>query len=657
MAKRGGKPAIKAKTIIHNNKPRIEDLLAIRKALDLVVERRFDEARKTCLTVLQHAPNLTFANHAMGLVESTVGDYPAAEGWLRKALQFDRKNAEYLTNLGTALLRQDKIDEAIKQFEAAIAESPEHGPARIGLADALHEKNDPDASVAYFEDAVRREPDAPGPLTHLGKALIDAGRHKEAVETLFKAMAIQINYAPAHTNLGIAFQAMGMMDQSIQSHITSQMLDGENIYAMNKLADAYNKQRDFEKAHEIYRRVIELAPNDPNSHLKLGSMMYSQDESRYDEAMALFRHALMLNPDLPMTHNNIGATMYGHGLIDEGIAAMERAIALRPNYKMVRHNLALGQLLKGRYKEGWENHEVRLTLAERQAVYVLVHKLFKIIPKWDGKSPLQGKSLLLMHEQGFGDTIQFVRYVKILLEQGVHVAVHVVDGLERLFRTLPPQVKLVRHSDKLPNCDISYLLMSLPHALGTDTVEQIPAYPSYLSANDNDIFKWQLFLQQKAIVANPKLRVGLVWAGNPDHGSDHKRSIPLETMASLLDLKDIQFVSLQKGGKPGDLERLENDFKIINAGQECADFADTAAVIANLDLVISVDTSVVHLAGALGAPTWTLVAFTPDWRWLQDREDSPWYPSMRLFRQKTRGDWPGVVATIKAELQKMLDAK
>jgi hypothetical protein len=323
----------------------------------------------------------------------------------------------------------------------------------------------------------------------------------------------------------------------------------------------------------------------------------------------------------------------------------------------VRHNLALGQLLKGNYKAGWANHEIRITLAERAAVYVLVHKLFKVIPQWDGKSSLKGKNLLLMHEQGFGDTIQFVRYVRNLLDQGVHVAVHVVDPLERLFRTLPPEVKLVKHSDKLPNCDVSYLMMSLPHALGTDTVEHIPSYPSYLSATAEDIAKWKQFLEQKAIVAAPKLRVGLVWAGNPDHGSDLKRSIPLDVMASLLELKEIQFVSLQKGGKPGDLDRLENDFKIINAGQEFTDFADTAGMIANLDLVISVDTSVVHLAGALGAPTWTLVAFSPDWRWLQHRDDSPWYPSMRLFRQKKNGDWAGVIASVKEELQKMLATK
>lgn len=653
MSKRGGKSAVKAKP---KNSPQLADLLVIRKALDLVGERKFGEARELCLGVIAHAPDLIFANHAMGLIESITENYADAEAWLLKAVKGDPANAEYLSNLGVALLRQDKIDESIKKFEAAIAESPNHKAARIGLADALHEKSDPEASVAYFEDAVRREPNAPGPLTHLGKALIDAGRHKEAVNILLQAMGIQINYAPAHTNLGIAFHEMGMLDEAVQSHVTAQMLDGENIYGLNKLADTYIKQREFKKAYDIYRRVIELAPNDPNSHLKLGTSMYNS-EDLYDDAIEHFDRALALNPDLAVTHNNIGATKYGHGLIEEGIAAMEHALALRPNYKTVRHNLALAKLLLGEYKIGWEHHEVRLSLAERRAVYVLVHRLFQVIPKWDGKSSLKGKSLLLMHEQGFGDTIQFVRYVHLLLEQGVHVAVHVVDGLERLFRTLPPQIKLVKHSDKLPNCDVSYLMMSLPHALGTDSVEQIPAFSSYLSANDDDTSRAKVLLEQKTLVADAKLRVGVVWAGNPDHGSDLKRSIPLDTMAELFDMKHIQFVSLQKGGKAGDLERVENEFHVINAGQHFNDFADTAGMIANLDLVISVDTSVVHLAGAMGAPTWTLLASTPDWRWLRDRTDSPWYPSMRLFRQNKRNDWQGVIAEVRTELQKILDKK
>jgi tetratricopeptide (TPR) repeat protein len=447
---------------------------------------------------------------------------------------------------------------------------------------------------------------------------------------------------------------MGMLDEAVQCHVTAQMLDGEDIYALNKMADTYIKQRNYDKAHEVYRRVIEIAPNDPNSHLKLGSSLYT-NEDRYDDAMQLFEHARALNPDHAITYNNIGATMYDQGYTEEAMAHFDKSIALWPNYKMARHNLALGQLLHGDFKAGWENHEVRLTLNERKAVYALTHKLFQIIPQWDGRSSLAGKYILLMHEQGFGDAIQFVRYAKVLQAQGARVAVHVIEPLERLFRTLSPDITLVRHSDPLPKCDCAYLMMSLPHALGTHSAEQIPAHPSYLSASAEDTALWKQSLQQLAPA--PKLRVGLVWAGNPEHGSDRKRSIPLNTLAPLLDIEGIQFVSLQKGGKPEDIERLENEFRIVDAGRQCADFADTAGVIANLDLVISVDTSVVHLAGAMGAPTWTLLAYTPDWRWLTNRADSPWYPGMRLFRQQKNGDWPSVIAGIKTELLKMRDNK
>jgi tetratricopeptide (TPR) repeat protein len=643
MSKRGAKPhAAKATHASSRARPKVEDLLAIRKALTLLQERRYDESQQICEAVLAHAPDLVYANHAMGLLYSTQLNYTAAEGFLRKAVEADPENAEYLTNLGTSLLRQDRIDEAIAQFEAAIAESAEYAPARIGLADALHEKNDPAASIAYFEDAVRREPGAPGPLTHLAKAMIDAGRHKEAVDVLLQAMALKMDYAPAHTNLAIAFHEMGMLEEAIQCHETADLLDSRNIYALNKMADTYIKQRDFDKANEIYRRVIELAPHDPNSHLKLGSSLFS-NEGRYEEAMQLFHHALSLDASHAITHNNIGATMFEHGHIEEGRDYFYKAIALRPNYKVARHNLAFAQLMTGDFRAGWESHEVRLTLNERKAVYVLVHKLFEVIPPWDGKSSLKDKHVLLMHEQGFGDAIQFVRYARILQQQGARVAIHVLDPLERLFRTVAPDIKLVKHTDLLPNCDCSYLLMSLPHALGTDSIAQIPASPAYLSSTAEDAAKWQRVL-----------RVGLVWAGNPEHANDRRRSIPLAALAPLLEMQDIQFVSLQKGGKPEDLARLETDFHIINAGADCKDFADTAGVIANLDLVVSVDTSVVHLAGAMGAPTWTLLAYVPDWRWLRDRSDSPWYPGMRLIRQREREDWSGVIAEVKAGLTEML---
>lgn len=632
----------------HTGTPDIKDLLAVRECLSLLDDHKVDEAKALCAQVLKRAPNLVYANHAWGLVAMHENDYVAAEEALRKAVKADPKNAEYLSNLANSLLKQDRIDDAIATYEDAIKIDTNNKDARIGLANALHEKNDPEASIAYFEDAVKRAPDAPGPLSHLGKALIDAKKYKEAVSVLFKSLELQINFAPAHTNLGIAFQEMDMLNDALECHKTSLLLDPTDIYAQNKIADTYIKQKEYEKANEHYARVIELAPKDPNSYTKLASSYFTHQD-RYEDAMELFHRALAIDPKHPLTLNNIGATMYDHGETKTSLQYFKDALALKPNYLTAQHNLALGQLLAGDLKEGWANHESRLEVKERRYVYSLIHKLFGLIPKWDGKSSLKGKYILLMHEQGYGDSIQFVRYVHTLLEQGARVAIHVKDPLAKLFRSVSDQITLVRENDPLPKCDCAYVLMSLPHALGTDHVEDIPAPQSYLAADPVDSAKWA---EKIDMLAGNKtdLRVGFVWAGNPEHGNDRKRSIPLATFAPLFNTPGVQFFSIQKGHATPELATLPKELPVHNIGDAFNDFADTAAAMANLDLIISVDTSVVHLAGALGRPTWTLLAHTPDWRWLNEREDSPWYPSMRLFRQQTRGDWPTVIAKVASEL-------
>ncbi|WP_034293727.1 tetratricopeptide repeat protein [Herbaspirillum sp. RV1423] len=644
-----------SKKPVKNNTHDIKDLLAVRECLSLLDDHKVDEAKVICAQVLKRAPNLVFANHAWGLIAMHENDYAAAETALRKAVSADSKNSEYLANLATCVLKQDRIDDSIALYEEAIKFNTENKDARIGLANALHEKNDPEASIAYFEDAVKRAPDAPGPLSHLGKALIDAKKYKEAVAVLLKSLELQIDFAPAHTNLGVAFQEMNMLGDALECHKTSLLLDPTDIYAQNKIADTYIKQKNYDKANEHYKRIIELAPKDPNSYTKLASSYFS-NEDRYEDAMALFHKALEVDPKHPLTLNNVGATMYDYGETKASLQYFRDALALKPNYLTAQHNLALGQLLAGDLKEGWANHESRLDVKERRYVYKLIHKLFELIPKWDGTSSLKDKFILLMHEQGFGDSIQFVRYVHLLLEQGARVALHVKDPLARLFRSVSDQITLVRENDPIPPCDCAYVLMSLPHAMGTDHVEDIPSYPSYLSADPADSAKWA---EKIGLLAGNKsdLRVGFVWAGNPEHGNDRKRSIPLDTFAPLFNTPGVKFFSIQKGPATPELEKLPKELPVFNIGDAFNDFADTAAAMANLDLIISVDTSVVHLAGALGRPTWTLLAHTPDWRWLNDREDSPWYPSMRLFRQQSRGDWPGVIAKVASELSALGNKK
>jgi tetratricopeptide (TPR) repeat protein len=636
-------------------KPQLQDLLDVRTCLDLLEEKKLDQARTLCDTILKRAPNLVFANNARGLIAQNEGQYPLAEQYLRRAVSLDPYNAEYVTSLANAVLKQDRIDESIKLYEQAIGIDKEFRDARIGLANALHEKNDPEASIAYFEDAVLREPDAPGPLSHLGRALTDAKRYDEAVTTILRALALDISFAPAHTALGEAFYAMGMYKESLESHKTALLMDPKEVYAHSKIADAYLKLEQPDLAHEHFQQIIDIAPNDPNNYARL-AVSIAATQHRIDEAMTLFRKALALDPRHALTYNNLGVVMHDNGQTLEALSQFEKALEIQPTYSTAVHNMSLGQLLHGRLKEGWKNHESRLIVRERTHVYRLIHKLFNIIPKWDGVSSLAGKQILLLHEQGLGDSIQFVRYVSLLQQRGARVVLHVKNPLYRLFQSYSPDVTLVRETDPLPPCDCAYVLMSLPYALGTDTVEDIPSVPAYLSAAPAEKERVRLRLAEAAPDTR-RLRVGIVWGGNPEHGNDRRRSIALSSLQPLFDLDGIDFFSLQKGKPTEDLQQLPPSVTVFNLGEQFNDFADTAATIANLDLVISVDTSVLHLAGALGGRSWALLANTPDWRWLLERDDSPWYPNMRLFRQTEDDNWEPVVARMAIELAALRDSK
>lgn len=635
-------------------KHHLQDLLDVRTSLDLLDNHKTDDAKALCNAVLARTPNLVFAQHARGLVALKERSFVEAEKYLRKAVSLDPANDEYITNLANAILKQDRIEEAIKLYEQAISINTESKDARIGLANALHEKNDPDASIAYFEDAVRREPTAPGPLSHLGRALTEARRYNEAVTTILKSLELQINFAPAHTALGETFYAMGMLKESLESHKTALLLDPNEVYAHSKIADTYIKLKEPGSADEHYQRIIEIAPKDPNNYAKLANS-YAQQE-RYEEALALFQQALQIDPTHALTHNNLGVVMHDNGNTDEAITHFNRAIAFHPTYQTAIHNLALSQLLYGDLKTGWANHESRLIVRERSHVYRTIHKVFQLIPKWDGVAPLAGKHIFLLHEQGFGDSIQFARYALMLEQQGATVSLHVKDALFRLFKSLSPNINLIKESDPIPKADYAYVLMSLPHALGTDTVDDIPPFPRYLAPAAEDAAVWK-----DKIVALCKdkqaLRVGFVWGGNPEHGNDRRRSIPLHELEPLFNMEGVEFFSLQKGAPTADLKKLPPTLSVHNVGEECKDFEDTAAAISALDVVISVDTSVVHLAGAIGTKTLTLLAYTPDWRWLYNREDSPWYPSMKLIRQPERGDWASVVHQVENELTALRDAR
>jgi tetratricopeptide (TPR) repeat protein len=359
---------------------------------------------------------------------------------------------------------------------------------------------------------------------------------------------------------------------------------------------------------------------------------------RFEEALASYDRALKVQPDFAEALCSRGATLHELKRFDEALASYDRALKVRPDYTETHFNEAICRLLTGDFDRGWEKNEWRWATEE--------HKKKKwnfAQPQWTGQGEIAGKTILLHSEQGFGDTIQFCRYVPRVASRGGRVILGVPSTLRELMSTLPGVAQIVSKGDPLPDFDIHCPLLSLPLAFGT-RLETIPSATPYLRASAPVVMDWKVRLDQRN-----RPMIGLAWSGHPMHKNDHNRSISLRSLLPVLDI-EATFVSLQKEVRVADTELLKERADILHFGDALGDFSDTAALISNLDLVISVDTSIAHLAGALAKPVWVLLPFVPDWRWLLDREDSPWYPTARLFRQDETRQWDNVIARVHATL-------
>jgi tetratricopeptide (TPR) repeat protein len=359
-----------------------------------------------------------------------------------------------------------------------------------------------------------------------------------------------------------------------------------------------------------------------------------------------FDRAIGCRPSFVLALINKGFALIQLGRLDEAADTWRQARSLDPTNAEADWNLSLLELLNGDFEAGWPRREARWNSKLRPAVYPEFSE-----PMWLGKEPVEGKTILVHVDEGLGDTIQFVRYLPMLAERGARVILVVAKALHPLISGFPGVSECLMVADKLPPFDMHCPICSLPLAFGT-RLETIPSATSYLPAPARErIRAWE-----DRLGPHDRLRVGLVWSGNPDHSNDLNRSIPLQTFSRILDV-DATFVSLQKDPRPNDKAVLEKRPNIIDLTEHFADFVETAALVSCLDLVITVDTSVAHLAAALGRPTWVLLPYVPDYRWLLDRDDSPWYPTMRLFRQTATREYQSVLERVRSELRALISAQ
>ena len=431
----------------------------------------------------------------------------------------------------------------------------------------------------------------------------------------------------------------GNLDEAIGGYVQALEIDPENPQAFNNMGVALRAQGDFHAAVASYRCAIAISSGDPGSHSNLGNALRAL--GRHPEAEASHRRALELDADYLEARYNLGLVLKDQGKFDEGIACLVEAVKHKADYVDAHWDLALAWLMMGNLKEGFDEYEWRWRLDDNPP-----RDFDK--PAWSGAA-LDGRVILLYAEQGMGDSIQFARYVPMVAAKGGRVILECQAPLVALLESLDGVEQIVARGDPLPAFDVQAPLLSLPRIFATD-LDTIPAADTYLAADPARGNKFAGVLDAK------RLNVGIAWAGKPSHRNDRNRSAGIEPFIDLLGTPGAAFHSLQVGPRAADIAATGCAGLIRDHAPDLQDFADTAALISALDLVISVDTSVCHLAGALGKPCWVTIPYTPDWRWLMQREDSPWYPSLRLFRQERFGDWPGVFERLSQALEDMTRA-
>ncbi|MEW6599422.1 MAG: tetratricopeptide repeat protein [Nitrospirota bacterium] len=474
-------------------------------------------------------------------------------------------------------------------------------------------------------------------LLEIGLSQVRSGDMRDAEETLRAVIKLRPDNAVAYSSLGNVLKRLEKHKEAVECHQRAVSLLPLSAEAISNLASAYLCWGDKERAVEEYLRAVSLMPASAELHYNLGTAL--QKSERYKAACDSFKSAIKLKPDHVYAHMNLGSSLKSLGQLREAIIYLRKAVGFAPDTAEVHWNLALALLLSGDYDEGMKEYEWRLKMPD-----IPIRKFPQ--PVWDG-SVQKDKTLFVYAEQGMGDVIQFVRYCAEARKRVGRLILDCHAPLTGLFNGIKGVDQVVSSGEAFPMFDINVPLLSLPGVLGGTDLRVGHEIP-YLKACPGAIQKWCDKIKSE------KYTAGIVWAGNPGHEDDHNRSIKLSSFARLLKTPGVTFVSLQKE-KPDPLSfEIIRDAGLIDAGPELKDFSDTAAIIDSLDLVISVDTAVAHLAGAMGKKVWLLIPFAPDWRWMLGRDDTPWYPTMRIFRQSRHGDWDGVIETVCQALKRQL---
>jgi tetratricopeptide (TPR) repeat protein len=643
---------------------------------------RLAEAEQTYNRILAIQPDHFDSLHLLGIVFHQRGEHAQALRHIDLALEINPNNIPALNSRGIALRELKRFEDALASYDRALKLLPDYAEALFGRGNALKELRRFEEALASYDRAVAVRPDYVQAHANRGDILNGLERFEEALASYDRAVAIHPDFADAHANRANVLHALKRFDEAMASHDRALALRPDLAEAHTNRGSTLHELMWFDEALESHDRALALRPDYTEAHYNRGNALHKL--KRFAEALASYERALALRPDFVEALANRGVALhslnrfeealasydralavrpgYAKAFVDQGdslcelrrfeeaLASYDRAIELRPDYAEAHGHEAMWRMLIGDFERGWQKLDwAWIAVRQRNA------KRSFSQPQLFGSHELEGKTVLLHAEQGFGDMIQFCRYVPLVAERGARVILEVYEPLRALMSTLPGVAQIVTAAtppgvaqtvttgEPLPDFDLHCPLLSLPLALGAGSATILSQTP-YLRAAPQAVMDWNDRLGPRR-----RPRIGLAWSGRPSHDNDHNRSIRLSSFLPLLAGFDATYVSLLQDVREEDAPVLQGS-DVVHFGKELTTYADTAALIANLDLVISVDTSVAHLAGALAKPLWLLLPFTPDWRWLLDRDDSPWYPTARLFRQDETRRWDSVMARVQAAL-------
>jgi len=675
-----------------------------KEGLALHQQGKLADAERIYEEVLQRQPNHFDALHLLGVIARQTGRPERAVELIRKAIGLNAKVAAAHSNLGNALKNLKRLEEALASYDRAIALKPDFAEAHCDRGNALMELKRPEDALASYDRAIALKPDYAEAYYNRSIALTDLKRLEAALASYDRAIALKPDYAEAHNNRGNALKNLRRLEEALASYDRAIALKPDYAEAHNNRGNALKDLKRPEEALASYDKAIELKPDYAEEHNNRGNALMelkrpeealaSYDRaialkpgfaearcnrgnalmelkrpeealSSYDRAIALkpdfaearcnrgnalmelkrpeealssYDRAIALKPDFAEAHCNRGNALKDLKRPEEALASYDSAIALKPDYAEAHWNQSLCMLLMGRFEQGLRQYEWRKKLDEPLGLRSYPQ------PLWLGEENITDKILFVYWEQGLGDTIQFCRYVKLVEARGAKVIMSVQQPLRGLLKQISPTIQIIGPNEAPTDFDYHCPLLSLPLALGT-TLETIPAERQYIKADEELRSVWSVRLPPRT-----KPRIGLVWSGGTVYKSDHNRSTELKTFLPILST-DADWICLQKEVKQKDLAVLRQVSGITYFGDDVGDFSNTAALLDLMDLVITTDTNIPHLAGAMGKPVWILLSYNPDWRWLLDRNDSPWYRSARLFRQQQIGNWVGVIDQVKSELR------